>query len=125
MNKIFEKIYPSNPDEKDINIFKKIKSLSWVEPNLLMNKNYKLDRILPGIINEFKQINIVKNPYKKINYMKSIIEIIQNIIKFNEGEDKYVGVENVGDILNYMFIKANPNRIYSDIEYVKIFCKDN
>ena len=121
MDKIYEKIYPHKPDEKDIEIFKKSKSLLWVEPNQIIKKDYYFDSMLPDILNEFKQINKAKTPYKKLNCIKLIIKSIENLIKFNDGEDKEVKDEDIKPILNYIFIKADPFMIFTDIEFIKIF----
>ena len=125
MNKIYDKIYPPEPGEKDVKIFKKTMSLSWVEPNLLIDKDYIFDNMLPDILNEFKQIHEVKTPYKKLNCLKRIFAYIINLIKFNEGEDKEVGAEDITPVLNFVSIKAHPFRIFSDIEFIKIFLRDN
>ena len=125
MNKIYDKIYPDEPTSKDNKIYQKSVGLSWVEPQIIINKDYILDNILPDIINEFKKINIMKTPDKKLNCMRKIIEYIKNLIKFNEGEDKEIGAEDITPVLNYVFIKARPINIYTDTEFIKIFSKDN
>ena len=121
MNKIYEKIYPPEPDEKDMEIFKKTMSLSWVEPNLIFKKDYIFDNILPDILNEFKQINIIKSPYQKLDSIKKIFKLIDNIIIFNEGEEKEIGLDDITPVLNYVSIKAHPFRINTDINFIKIF----
>ena len=55
MNKIYEKIYPLEPLEFDIKIFKISTMLSWVEPKLIVYKDYIYDNLLPDILNEFKK----------------------------------------------------------------------
>ena len=123
MNKIYDKIYPPEPDELDNKIFKKSMLLSWVEPNLIVEgKDYYIyDTLLPDILNEFNKINEEKTPNKKVLCIKKIFAYITNLIKFNEGEDKKPGAEDITPVLNYIFIKAHPYRIYTDIEYIKIF----
>ena len=121
MNKIYEKIYPPEPDEMDNKIFKKAIQLSWVEPNLILGKDYILDKLLPDILNEFEKINIVKSPYKKLNCIKKIFKYIENLIKFNEGEDKEVGPDDIESVLEYVFIKAHPYNIFTNLEFIKIF----
>ena len=123
MNKIYEKIYPPEPDEIDNKIFKKSMLLSWVEPNLIVEgKDYYIyDNLLPDILNEFKKINLEKTPNKKCLCIKKIFTYIINLIKFNEGEDIKPGAEDITPVLNYIFIKAHPFRIYTDIEFIKIF----
>ena len=126
MNKIYEKIYPPEPDDKDTEIFKKSMQLSWLEPNFFLKKDYIYDNMLPDILNEFKKINLVKTPYRKYNCLKTIIQYINSLIKFNEGLDKEnIGAEDVTPILNYIFIKAHPFKIYTDLEFIKVFFTNN
>jgi hypothetical protein len=126
MNKIYDKIYPPEPDDFDNRIFKKSMLLSWVEPNLIVEgKDYYIyDTLMPDILNEFKKINIEKTPNKKLNCIKKILEYITNLIKFNEGEDKKPGAEDIIPVLNYVFIKAHPYKIYTDLEYIKTLYDD-
>ena len=125
MNKIYQKIYPSNPDDKDMKIYNKSLSLSWVDPHLFLNKDYIFDNMLPDILNEFKQINKLKNPFKKLESIKKIMSFIETLIKFNEGIDKEIGAEDITPVLNYIFIKASPYEISTDIEFVKTFLNKN
>ena len=125
MNKIYEKIYPPDPDDKDNIIFQKSIKLSWVEPHLILNKDYIFDDLLPDILNEFSQINKVKTPNKKLNCIKKIMSHIENIIKFNEGIDKEIGAEDITPVLNYIFIKAQPIEIYTDVMFTKLFSEND
>ena len=127
MDKIYEKIYPPEPDELDTKIFKKAMHLSWVEPNLILEEKdyYIFDSIMPDILNEFKRINILKSPYMKLKCMRKILEYTKNIIVFNEGEDKKPSQEDITPVLNYVFIKAHPYLIYTDVEFVKSFLEHN
>ena len=122
MNKIFERIYPIEPLVKDTQIFKKATMLTWVEPQIIVEKEYIYDNILPDILNQFKQIHIVKTPLKKLKCIREIFELIQSLIQFNEGENKTIlGSDDITPVLNYAFIKAAPFRIYTDLEFIKIF----
>ena len=122
MNKIFERIYPIEPLVKDTQIFKKATMLTWVEPQIIVEKEYIYDNILPDILNQFKQIHIVKTPLKKLKCIREIFELIQSLIQFNEGENKtMLGSDDITPVLNYAFIKAAPFRIYTDLEFIKIF----
>ena len=125
MNKIYEKIYPPEPDDKDSELFKKSMQLSWVEPHYFVKKDYIYDNLLPDILNEFKQINIVKTPNRKYKCIINIFEYIKSLIKFNEGLDKEnIGADDVIPVLSYIFIKAHPFRIFTDLEFIKIFLKN-
>ena len=125
MNKIYEKIYPSDPSDLDCKFFKKIASLSWVEPFQILKKVYIFDNMLPDILNEFKQINKVKTPYRKLDCCHNILRSVINLIQFNEGMDKEVGADDITPVLIYICIKANPYQIYTDIEFIKLFTLNN
>ena len=125
MNKIYDKIYPPEIDEIDNQIFKKTMQLSWVEPNMLVQKDYIYDNMLPDILNEFRKINISKTPHQKLDCIKKIILYIINLIKFNEGMDTEVGADDINPVLNYAFIKAHPYKLYTDVEFIKIFSEFN
>ena len=81
--------------------------------------------MLPDILNEFSQINKVKTPNKKLNCIKKIMSHIENIIKFNEGIDKEIGAEDITPVLNYIFIKAQPIEIYTDVMFTKLFSEND
>ena len=125
MDKIYDKIYPPEPHEKDNEIFKKTIRLSWVEPNLFVSKDYIYDNLLPDILNEFKRINNVKSPFKKLKCIKKIMNYIDYLIRFNETIDKEVGADDISPVLNYVFIKAQPYKIYTDLEFIGLFLEDN
>ena len=116
MNKIYEKIYPPEPDDKDIKIYQKAMSLSWVEHNSIIGKDYIYDTLMPDILNEFKQINKVKSPYRKYNCINKIMEYVNSLIRFNEGLDKEIGTDDITGVLIYAFIEAQPFKIFTDLE---------
>ena len=121
MNKIYKKIYPPEPDDNDVKILKKTYSLSWYEPKQLVNKEYLFDGMLPDIINEFNQLYLLKTPYQKSKCIERIIISVVNLIKFNEGIDKEIGAEDIIRVLHYVFIQSHPYRIFTDIEFIKLF----
>ena len=125
MNKIYMKIYPPEIDEMDNQIYKKTMELSWVEPNMLVPKDYIYDNMLPDILNEFGKINIATTPHKKLDCIKKIIQYIFNLIQFNEGMDVEIGADDISPVLNYAFIKAHPFKLYTDVEFIKIFSESN
>ena len=120
-SEIYEKLYPPKPFEMDNKIFDKSKSLSWIEPKNIFEKEYVFDNILPDILKEFERINLVKTPNKKLNCIEKIYKLIISLIRLNEGEDYNVGIDDITPIFFYIIIKAHPFRIFSDIEYIKVF----
>ena len=130
MNKIYKKIYPSELENEDSKFFQKTMHLSWVEPNMIIpgdTTHDVLDNILPDILDEFKKLNKANSPYIKLKCIKKIFEYIGAIVKFKdggEGEDREVGAEDIAPYLNYILIRACPVRIFSDINFIKLFLKN-
>ena len=122
MEKLYDKIYPSEPNIEDNVIFTQCILLSWVEPKHLIKEknNYLFDSFLPDVINYFDKIDKEKSPRKKLENMVNIFLSIGNVVKFN-GENKDIGVDDQLPILNYAFIKARPFPIYTNCKYMELF----
>ena len=127
MTKIYDKIYPPDTDQIDNIIFSQSVKLSWTEPKnfIKQKKNFVYDSFLPDVIYYFKQIDIEKSPRKKLMNMSNVFKSITNLVNFNYGEEKIdVGVDDQMPILNYSFIKAQPERIYSNCRYMDLYIGD-
>ena len=124
MSKIYNKIFPKTHDNDD-KIFTKTIKLSWIEPKHFITKkaNFILDSFLPRVIDNFKFLEKEKSPRKKISYMKDIFNLIIKLVKFNDGNED-PGVDDILPILNYCFIKAQPNRIYSNTKFIELYIGD-
>ena len=69
MNKIYDKIYPIEPELQDSEIYRKSIMLSWVEPHMLINKDYIYETSLPDIMHQFQNVNSARTPQKKFSYI--------------------------------------------------------
>ena len=45
------------------------------------------------------------------------------MVKFN-GDDNKAGIDDLMPILNYAFIKANPEKIYSNLKFLELYIGD-
>ena len=122
MSKIYYKIFPPEFDEADINLYKKTQALSWLEPNNLIkdNFNYNFELISPKVTKYFNYINIEKSPRKKILNMNKIFDSINSLLTFNENP-KLIGVDNQMPLLNYMYIKAKPKGMFTNLEFMELY----
>jgi hypothetical protein len=122
MEKLYDKIYPSEPLEQDNLIFKQCILLSWTEPKHFIKgkTNYIFDSFLPDVIGYFDQIEKEKSPRKKLENMSNIFISIENVVKFN-GENKDIGVDDQLPILNYAFIKAHPLNMLTNCKFMNLF----
>ena len=126
MSKIYNKIFPSESDNKDDKIFQKSITLSWVEPKHFIpgKKNYVYDSFLPDVIRNFDLLYKEKSPRRKIISMSNIFTTISNLVRFNnEGTDN-LGVDDQMPILNYSLVKAQPLRIHSICRFLELYIGD-
>ncbi len=126
MEKIYEKIYPIEPDPSDYPIFRRCVLLSWTEPKhfITKKKNYVFDSFLPDVIEFFSKMDKEKSPRIKFLYMRKIFGAINDVLRFNGG-DGVSGVDDQMPILNYAFIKARPQHISSNCKFMNLFIGKN
>jgi hypothetical protein len=124
MEKLYDKLFPKEPDQSDIKIHQNCELFSWTEPRHFIKTKtvYVYDSFLPEVINYFKEIENQRSPRQKLFYMNQIFRSISNVVKFNGGND--VGVDDIFPILNYSFIKAKPTRMFSNCKYMELFIGD-
>ena len=121
MEKLYDKIFPRDPDPLDSQIFNQCQLLAWTEPKhyIRTKTNLVFDSFLPDVINYFKEIDIQKSPRKKFVYMSKIFQSISNVVKFSGGGQ--IGIDDIMPILNYAFIKAKPPHMISNCKYMELF----
>ena len=121
LEQLNDKIFPKETSVKDIKISQNCFKLAWVQPTNLIkfHKEYILDYYLPDAINYFKKIVEEKSPRKKLICVKEIFNCIYNLAQFND--DKLDGADEELFLLNYTFIKANPENIYNNCKFMNLF----
>ena len=121
MSKIHSKIFPKTDDEDD-KLFHNIFMLSWTEPKHFLKEksNYIFEIFLPETIKNLHSIENEKSPRKKIEFINSIFKSISKVVKFNGG-DMALGVDDQMPILSYCFVKAQLNRIFSNLKFIQIY----
>ena len=121
MSKINSKIFPKTYDDDD-KIFKNLFMLSWTEPKHFIQgkNNYIFDAFLPQVIDNFNSLDNAKSPRIKIIMIGKIFELISKIVFFNGGNTN-LGVDDQMPILNYCIVKAQPNRICSNIKFIELY----
>ena len=121
MEQLNDKLFPKEICKEDIKISQNCYRLAWIQPSDIIpfKKIYILDYYLPDAINYFKKINEEKSPRKKFLCIKEIYNCIYNLGLFNE--DKVEGADEELPLLNYTFIKANPEKIYNNCLYLNLF----
>jgi len=122
MSKIYDKIFPTEYDENDIKIFQTCVRLSWVKPKHIINaKGFIFDNFLPEAISYISKLNDKKSPYEKCKLLIKVSEVIASTILFNDSGNSGIGVDDNLPFLQYAIIKAQPNRLSSNVKYMDLF----
>jgi hypothetical protein len=122
MSKIYDKIFPRDPEFEDIKIYHNSVRLSWIEPSdLIGNNNYNFDNFLPETKELLDKIENEKTPLGKINYFNDLYNKTKNIIQFNNENGKLFGIDDLLPIFQYAIIKAQPSRLYSNFKYINMY----
>ena len=121
MNGIYDKIFPKDPDQLDTRIFEQCRRLSWIEPSHLSKvENLNFDTILPKTIGLIKELDEEKSPEGKMQLIQKVIQIILNNNTYCLGKTDG-GVDDIIPMLVYVIIKAQPDRLSSNINYIRLF----
>ena len=120
MREIYVYVFPKEQSKKDLEFYNQTKKLSWITPEHLdINKLY-INQLNPAIL-WIKKIDEKKSIRDKLFCISSAYNIMNNIIKFSSGKNDDAGQDELTPIFQYIIIKAQPPRIYSNINYVKCF----
>ena len=128
-NKLYDKLYPAYPDDNDIQILKNCYKLSWTQSKNFIeskndNENNNYDIFLDDIKQLFTELELEKSPRKKLLIIDSIFTFINKIFMFVGDNIKEVGADKIVPILTYLFVRVQPKKIFTDINYIKIFMTD-
>ena len=121
--KIYDHIFPEKPIDVDIEFYNKTKQLNFVT---LQYFDIELNYIDELEIAE-KNINTMENEKginNKLFCIVKVYEIINNLIKFNLNKEKISGADDFLPIFQYIIIKAQPKRFFSNIFYIKYFLNE-
>ncbi len=124
MRKIYKYVYPEEPLPEDIEFNKKTKLLDWVTPeHLEMPKLFIKQLRIP--INWIRKMDEAKSVMEKIDCLQNALTNVNNLIKFSTGKNKDAGADDTPPIFQYIIIKAQPERIVSNLNYIKCFYKSS
>ena len=120
--KIYDKIFPKHQSNKDCEIFQQCIKLSWITFDLISEKKYILDNLIPSTNKYFGMINRMKSPTKKMKIFKKIFTIIKNTCIFNKID---IEQDEVMNLYIYSIIQSQFPNLYSNLEYLKMYSPEN
>ena len=124
MRQIYTYIYPKNIFESDSEFYNQTKKLNWITPEHLDIKKVYINQLTNAIL-WIKKIDEKKSIRDKLYCISCAYNTMNNTIKFSSGKNEEAGQDELTPIFQYIIIKAQPPRIYSNINYIKCFLDDD
>ena len=123
MVKLYDKIFPIEPNTQDNKIFRQTVKLSWTKPKHFLGnkKQYVFGSFINDIKKFFKQLTTEKSPRKKLLNMDEISNDVSFFYSFNGADE--VGLDDEISILSYAMIKVQPSILDSNVKFMKLYCK--
>lgn len=123
IRQIYKYIYPEKPLGDDFNFFNKVKRIQWITPEHLNLKNINIFH-LNNAISWIKRFEFYKSINDKLYCINKIYIDMNNAIKFDYGINNEAKKEELKPLFQYIIIKAEPERMISNINYIKCFTEN-
>ena len=123
IRQIYKYIYPKKPLGEDLNFFNKIKRIQWINPEHLNLKDINIFH-LNNAISWIKRFEFYKSLNDKLYCINKIYIDMNNAIKFDYGINNDAKKEELKPLFQYIIIKAQPERMISNINYIKCFTEN-
>ena len=125
MDRIYDRIFPIEPELDDYKIYQQCASLGWIEPHHICSfGKANLDDFLPQTVGYINRLDITKNPSGKMNLFGKIEEIVLNTLNFIFGKCEG-GVDDLLPLLLYVIIKSSPKCFASHLKYIELYPTHN
>ena len=122
IRQIYKFIFPIEPLGDDFNFYNKVKRLKWIKPKHLSINNINIFH-LSSAISWIKRFEFYKSIKDKFHCINKIYTDLTNAINFDNGI-KNAKKEELKPLFLYIIIKAQPQRMLSNLNYIKCFTDD-
>ena len=122
IKKIYLYIFPKEKLYEDEEFYKKAMQIS----NCLSLNDFKIHNenrnLIQFAIANIKNFDYANSLQEKLNFVQSAYSTLNNCFKFNSGKKgKHFGADDITPLFHYIVIKAQPERFYSNINFIQIF----
>ena len=124
LRNIYKYVYVDKPIQTDREFYNKTLSLDWIKPEQLDIKKVYVNQLGYAELS-IKKMTEAKSVFDKLDCIKEAHTNMNNTIKFSSGKNVDAGQDELTPIFQYIIIKAQPKRIFSDINYIKCFLGDS
>ena len=124
MRQIYIYVYPKKQSKSDLEFYNQTVKLNWINPEHLDIKKVYINQLTNAIL-WIKKIDEKKSIRDKLYCISNAYGTMNNTVKFSSGKNEDAGQDELTPIFQYIIIKAQPPRIYSNIHYIKCFLNEN
>ena len=108
---------------KDRTFYHLIRSLDWIKPEHLEIKKLYINQ-LKFAEKYIKKLNEAKSIFDKIDCINNAYVTMNNTVKFISGKNEDAGTDELTPLFQYVLIKSQPDRLVSNINYIKTFLSE-
>ena len=121
MLKLYGKLYPKEPTQKDNQFYKKCCRLDFIKPeNYIKDKNMINEKLWLTAMELINEMDRKYTPFDKVRSFGKAFLILQNSITFCSGKDE-LGIDDTLTVLVYVILKSKPRNIVSNSKYCQLF----
>ena len=120
---IYKYVYPAKKSAEDKKFLELTKSLDWILPEHLEIKKLYVNQ-LKFAEKYIKKIDEAKSVFDKIDCINSAYVTMNNTVKFISGKNEDAGQDELTPLFQYVLIKSQPDRLFSNINYIKTFLSE-
>ena len=126
---IYRQIYKyifqnKNTSNKDDNFHQTTQKFGWITPSMFDVKNISIKQ-LDYTIKCIQRLEDSISVNDKLNCIREAHASLNNAIKFSNGNESDAGQDEITPIFQYIIIRAQPIRIFSNINYIKTFLDES
>lgn len=119
LRKMFSEVYPSWVSRNDADLHKKTLELDWLEPEHLDIPRGEVS-MWQASMSALQRIDICMSPVEKLGCLVAFISKTVNLL-FLYSFKEVVSADNSLPVIIYLLVKAQPQRIHSNINFISKF----
>ena len=120
---IYKYVFPMRMTPKDRTFFYLTKSLDWIKPEHLEIKKLYVNQ-LKFAEKYIQKLDEAKSVYDKIDCINNAYVTMNNTVKFISGKNEDAGTDELTPLFQYILIKSHPEKLVSNINYIKTFLSE-
>ena len=123
IREIYKYVYPTMKTDEDQKFFNLTRSLEFLTPEHLEIKKLYVNQ-LKFAEKYMQRMTESKSVFDKLDCIQNAYVAMNNTVKFISGKNEDAGQDELTPLFQYVLIKSKPERLISDINYIKSFLSE-